>query len=208
MEGPIAIGRVQRTLVSRRVAWLTMREDCARVVICLYRAARCCYASSMSTELYVSLTSLAGVLLGGTMSYAVQRSTQHLAERAEARRQNIALAEARYAERVAVIDRFLGYAQDAERVAYDRHQFGADGDEWRRRADAGMDRLYLAEKMVRILCSDELHEAAHTFTNAISEAIYHERGNFDVSNHLMTDRANFLTAARRELERLHASAVE
>jgi len=162
----------------------------------------------MSTELYISLTSLVGVLLGGTMSYVVQRSTQRSAERAEARRQNITLAEARYAERVAVIDRFLGCAQDAERVAYDRHQSDANGEEWRRRADAGMDRLYLAEKMVRILCSDELHEAAHSFTNAISEAIYHKPGNFDVSNHLMADRTNFLTAARRELERLHASSVD
>jgi hypothetical protein len=40
----------------------------------------------------------------------------------------------------------------------------------------------VAEKMVRILCSDELHEAAHKFINAIKEAIWHELGNFDVSS--------------------------
>jgi hypothetical protein len=179
-----------------------------RVVAGLYEAVRRCYASIMSVELYVSLTSLAGVLLGGTMSYAVQRSTQHSADRAEARRQNITLAEARYAERVDVIGRFLDCAQDAERVAFDRHVGGADGADWHRRAYAGMDHLYVAEKMIRILCSDLLHEAAHAFTNTLREAIGHELDDFDVGSHLSADRANFLSAARLELEQLHAGASQ
>jgi HAMP domain-containing protein len=160
----------------------------------------------MNMDQYVvGLISLAGVLLGGAISFGIQRLTLRSAERAETLRQNFALAEARYTERVAVIDRFLGCAQDAERVAFDRHQGGVDGVDWRRRADTEMDRLYVAEKMVSILCSDELHDAAHIFIKLISEAIRYELGNFDVSSHLMTARADFLSAARQELERLHAS---
>lgn len=171
----------------------------------LYDTARSCYASSMSVNLYVGLISFAGVLLGGAITFWIQRFTLRSAERAEVRRQEFTLTEARYVERVAVIDRFLGCAQAAERVAFDRHQRVADGADWRRRADAEMDRLYVAEKMVSILCSDELHDAAHEFINAISEAIRHELGNFDVSSYLTATRADFLSTARQELERLHTS---
>lgn len=158
----------------------------------------------MDAELYVSLTSLAGVVLGGGMSYAIQRVTQRSTERAEASRHRIAQAEARYAERVTIIDRYLAAAQDAERAAFDRHINGAEGHEWQRNADVAMDRLYVVEKMVRILGTDELHEAAHLFTNAVHGALRREVGDLDVAAHLMTDRAQFLDAARNELERLQA----
>jgi hypothetical protein len=140
------------------------------------------------------------------MSYLVQCSTQRSADRAEARRQKVALAEARYAQRVGVIDRFLACAQDAERVAFDRHVGGADGPDWQRMAAAAMDSLYVAEKMTRVLCSNELHEAAHSFTNTIRKAIYYQVAKFDVDSYLLADRADFLTAARQELERLQAVA--
>jgi hypothetical protein len=140
---------------SRRKRVSTRGRQRARVVERnLYDETRRCYASTMSTELSASLTSLAGVLLGGTISYVVQHFTQRSADRAEARRQRIARSEARYAERVAIIDRFLVDAQDAERVAYDHHSRGADNADWQRTADAAMDRLYVSEKMVRVLCRD------------------------------------------------------
>jgi hypothetical protein len=158
----------------------------------------------VSGEFYLALTSLIGVLLGGGLSYAIQRATQRAAERVEAQRQRIAHAEARYAERVAIIDRFLFAVQDAERAAFDRHTAGATGPEWQRNADAAMDRLYVVEKMVRILGTDEFHEVAHVFTNAIQDTLRREPGNFDVATHLMADRTRLLDAARRELERLQA----
>jgi hypothetical protein len=57
--------------------------------------------SYMGIELYTSLTSLAGVLLGGGLSYAIQRATQRSTERSETSRVELARAEARRAERMA-----------------------------------------------------------------------------------------------------------
>jgi hypothetical protein len=73
---------------------------------------------------------------------------------------------------MAALEKFLGYAQDAERPAADHHQHGADGAEWRNRADAIMDRVWVSEKMVRILCSSAMHDAAHVFANELYHAIW------------------------------------
>ena len=61
----------------------------------LYDTARSCYASSMSVNLYVGLISFAGVLLGGAITFWIQRFTLRSAERAEVRRQEFTLTEAR-----------------------------------------------------------------------------------------------------------------
>jgi hypothetical protein len=61
--------------------------------------------------------------------------------------------------------------------------------------------------MISILCSDELHDEAHKFINAIAEAVWHEPGTFDVSSYLAATRAGLLSGARQELERLSAAAT-
>jgi len=114
----------------------------------------------VSIELYTSVTSLAGVVLGGGLSYVIQHATQRSAERAEARRLETARAEARRSERMAIMDRLLVNIQDAERVAAERHYGGVVGAEWQARADAVMDRVWVAEKMVHILCTPTMVEAA------------------------------------------------
>ncbi|QLQ35591.1 hypothetical protein [Micromonospora robiginosa] len=66
------------------------------------------------------VTSLGGVAIGGGLCYPVQHSTQRQAARTEQRRQALALAESRRAERLALLERFVGVAADAERCAFTR----------------------------------------------------------------------------------------
>ncbi|WP_419249545.1 hypothetical protein [Streptomyces griseorubiginosus] len=74
----------------------------------------------VSGQVWVSLISLGGVALGGVLSYLVQHRTQLSAERAEARRQRTAVSEARRAERLALLERFIEVSAEAERAAYSR----------------------------------------------------------------------------------------
>ncbi|GAA2936779.1 hypothetical protein GCM10010524_70900 [Streptomyces mexicanus] len=62
---------------------------------------------TISGQVWVSLISLGGVVIGGLLSCLVQHRTQLSAERAEQQRQQNALAEARRAERPALLERFV-----------------------------------------------------------------------------------------------------
>ena len=154
--------------------------------------------SRMDVGLYSSLTSLAGVLLGGGLSFVIQRFTQRAAERSEAVREEARRAETRRTERMAALDKFLVHAQDAERVAMDRH---LDDPQWRSKADATMDRVWVSEKMIRILCSPAMHDAAHAFANELYHAIWEHRDS-EVGDFLAPSREQLLQAARNELEQL------
>lgn len=102
---------------------------------------------------------------------------------------------------MAALDKFLVNAQDVERVAIDHHQHGVDGPEWRSRANTAMDRVWVSEKMVRIL-SSEMHEAAHAFTNALHRTLWQKHHDRAVGDVLASEREEFLQAAQIELERL------
>ncbi|CAM5343302.1 hypothetical protein GCM10010220_30600 [Streptomyces parvulus] len=66
--------------------------------------------TAMSGQVWVSLISLGGVVLGGSLSYPVQRRTRLSAERAEQQWQKTALSEARRGERLALLERFIEVA--------------------------------------------------------------------------------------------------
>ncbi|ARX88494.1 hypothetical protein SMD44_07981 [Streptomyces alboflavus] len=61
----------------------------------------------MAGQVWVSLISLGGVVLGGVLSYLVQHRTQQSADRAEQQRQRLSLSETRRAERLALLERFI-----------------------------------------------------------------------------------------------------
>jgi hypothetical protein len=153
----------------------------------------------MNVEVYASLIPLAGVLVGGGLAYVAQRVALRSAEQSDTRRQAVTRAEARRAERMTIVDRLLAGAQDVERIAAERHYAGVSGTEWRAKADAAMDRLWVAEKMVRILCSLEMHDAAHEFVTALKDALDRPPEDFDLWGHLAPTWTALLDAARVEL---------
>ncbi|MER5793447.1 hypothetical protein [Streptomyces sp. NPDC001980] len=70
----------------------------------------------MAGQVWVSLISVGGVVLGGVLSYLVQHRTQQSAERAEQQRRRIALSETRRAERLALLERFIEVSAEADRL--------------------------------------------------------------------------------------------
>jgi len=156
----------------------------------------------VNIEVYTLLASLTGVAVGGGITYFLQRHALRSAERADAKRQEYARVEARRTERVTVIDRLLASMQDAERAAAERDHVNTATAEWWTRAATAMDHVWVAEKMVRILCGPAMHDAAHRFANVLNDSIYGEPIESELWERLAPSRSALLDAARAELEGL------
>jgi hypothetical protein len=146
---------------------------------------------------------LIGVLIGGGLSVMAQQLTSRSNDRLESRRQNANRVEARRQEQFSVIERYMATAQAAERVAIDIHHYKMDDDETRRRGDFAVDDNWLAQKMVRILCSKEFQDAAFSYTWKLDNAVRQGIGEApNVWEFLLPSREAFLNAAHAELDRL------
>ncbi|MET7833406.1 hypothetical protein [Micromonospora sediminicola] len=156
----------------------------------------------MSVEVWTAVTSLGGVAIGGGLSYLVQHSTQRTAARAEQRRQELARAESRRAERLALVERFVGVAAEAERCAFTRPDRWSDGEEWPTRTQEVMNRLWVAERMVRLLFPVPVHDAARAYFLLLNGAVWEGVPEaLSVRDVLEQPRLDFLDAAREALDR-------
>lgn len=161
----------------------------------------------MSSDVWVSVTSLGGVVVGGLLSFLVQARTQRAAERADERRQRAALAEARRTERIARLERFVELTAQAERGAFDRPETdlrGPEAAEWRARTEPVMNQLWVAERMIRLQFSRPVHDAARVYFLDLNRAVWQglaggsARDFLDGTGH----REAFLDAARAEIDRI------
>ncbi|WP_052443266.1 hypothetical protein [Streptacidiphilus neutrinimicus] len=151
----------------------------------------------MSGQVWVSLISLGGVVLGGMLSYLVQHRTQLSAERAEQQRQQHALLEARRAERLALLERFIEVAAEAERSAFSRPSEFHDTHPWHLKTQDVMNRLWVAERLIRIQFPLPVHDAARAYFLDLNRTVWEglpEREN--VRDYLEDNRLAFLDAAR------------
>jgi hypothetical protein len=156
----------------------------------------------MAGELWVSVFSLAGVLLGGALSALTQRATQGAAERAEERRQAATIGEARRAEQLQAISQFLACAQDAERAAYSRPApWGGDEDGWMTRTQTTMTALWTADRSIVLLCDATLEAPARAYGRALNQAVWREIGDTEVNEYLEEHKNAFISAARATLAR-------
>lgn len=154
----------------------------------------------MAGELWTSIFSLAGVVLGGGLTAFTQRATQKSAERVERGRQAIATTEARRAEQVQAIKDFIACAQEAERAAYSRPRpWGDDEDGWMTRTRTTMAKLWIAERTLVLLCPPVLHTPVHNYGRALNQAVWREIGATEVNEHLEEHKTSFMTAARASL---------
>jgi hypothetical protein len=155
----------------------------------------------MAGEGWVSLTSLGGVALGGGLSYLVQARTQRSAEHAEERRQRTALSEARRAERMALLERFIEVAAEAERAAFSRPPQWQDDDPWPVATQTVMNRLWVAERMVRLQFPLPVHDAARAYFLDLNRVVWEGLPDDEsVRDYLEVNRLAFLDAARAEVE--------
>ncbi|MET9986374.1 hypothetical protein [Streptomyces rochei] len=151
----------------------------------------------MAGQVWVSLISLGGVVLGGVLSYLVQHRTQQSAERAEQQRQRIALSETRRAERLALLERFVEVSAEAERCAYTRPSEWEDTDDWYLTTRDVMYRLWVADRLLRIQFPLIVHDAAHAHFLDLNRAVWHGLPDGEsVRDYLEGNRSAFLDAAR------------
>ena len=153
--------------------------------------------TGMSGQLWVSLMSLGGVVLGGLLSYLVQHRTQLSAERAEQRRQHNALSEARRTERLALLERFIEVAAEAERAAFSRPAEFNETHPWYRPTQDVMNRLWVAERLIRIQFPLPVHDAARAYVLDLNRTVWEGLPDGDsVRDYLENNRLAFLDAAR------------
>ncbi|MEV6195698.1 hypothetical protein AB0M19_25220 [Streptomyces sp. NPDC051920] len=151
----------------------------------------------MSGQVWVSLISLGGVALGGTLSYLVQHRTQLSAERAEQQRQRNALSEARRTERLALLERFIEVAAEAERSAFSRPSEWEDTDAWFLTTQDAMNRLWVAERLIRVQFPLPVHDAARAYFLDLNRTVWEGLPEGEsVRDYLEDNRLTFLDAAR------------
>lgn len=151
----------------------------------------------MTSEIWLSVTSLGGVALGGGLSYLVQYTTQRSAERAEERRQTLEVSESRRAERLAQLERFVEVAAEAERSAFSRPPSWNDEDKWLVKTQDVMNRLWVAERMIRLLFPLPVHEAARAYFLDLNRVVWEGLPAGEVvRDYLESNRLAFLDAGR------------
>ncbi|MFE1288745.1 hypothetical protein [Streptomyces sp. NPDC058751] len=153
-----------------------------------------------------TLVSFLGVVLGGLVSTAAQYSLGRASERAEVRRSARERAESRRNERVAHLIDFLSAVQEAERVAVDRHHHDLADEEWQARAKQSIDRMWVAQKTIHMLCASEVNDAARDLAYDVQDVI--RKGPTDpgeprderVWAYIRPSRRAFLDVVREQLE--------
>ncbi|MFB8754388.1 hypothetical protein [Streptomyces nigra] len=153
--------------------------------------------TAMSGEVWVSLISLGGVVLGGSLSYLVQHRTQLSAERAEQQRQRIALSEARRGERLALLERFIEVSAEAERCAYTRPPEWDETHTWYLTTRDIMGRFWVADRLIRVQFPLPVHDAAHAHFLDLNRAVWEGLPEGESVRDFLEDRRlAFLDAAR------------
>ncbi|MFF0088878.1 hypothetical protein ACFYSF_02825 [Streptomyces canus] len=154
----------------------------------------------VSGQVWVSLISLGGVALGGVLSYLVQHRTQQSAERAEQQRQRIAVSETRRGERLALLERFIEVGAEAERAAFSRPADHDSSDPWFLTTSDTMNRLWVAERLIRVQFPLPVHEAARAYFLDLNRTVWEGLPEGEsVRDHLEANRLAFLDAARGAL---------
>ncbi|MEV4713941.1 hypothetical protein [Micromonospora sp. NPDC049374] len=155
----------------------------------------------MAVEIWTAAISLGGVAIGGGLSYMVQRTTQRTAAQIEQYKQDLALAERRRAERLAMLERFVDVGAEAERCAFSRPMQWQDGDAWPTRTQDVMNRFWVAERMIRLLFPIPVHDAARVYFLLLNGAVWQGAPEGQSVRDLLEEpRLNFLDAARAALE--------
>jgi len=149
----------------------------------------------MQIQVWVSLLSLIGVVLGGGLSYLAQASAQRRSDRSDQRRRADERAEARRVERLELLRQFIRVAQQAERAAEDR-----DGTPtWKVSALNIVDELWVCERMIQVLFATPLHDLARAYVLALDHVLWQEQQGVSMWDHLQGPKVAFLAAAREEL---------
>jgi hypothetical protein len=90
----------------------------------------------------------------------------------EQRKLDLARADARRAERLTHLERFIAVAAEAERIAFERPADWASGDPWSTAAREVMNRLWVAERMLQVLYPAIVHTTARVYFERLNRAVW------------------------------------
>lgn len=152
----------------------------------------------MVSSIWVTVTSLVGVVVGGALSMSSQRFT----ERSAARRHAATILEGRRGERLAHLVAFIEIAQQAERLATSVHQHNAAGDMVVERTETTLDELWVRLRAVQLVCPSEVGDAARTLALNTHTVVRQGPGTQSVADFLRPSRRNLIALARDDLERV------
>lgn len=153
-------------------------------------------------QVWVALISVGGVLLGGVLSFLVQHTTQRAAQRAEQQRQRLTLAETRRGEQLALLERFIELGALAERAAFGRPNTDwAEDDPWAVSTKDVMNRLWVAERMIRIQFPLPVHDAARAYFLDLNRTVWQGLPDGESArDYLEHNRLAFLDSARAAID--------
>jgi hypothetical protein len=138
-----------------------------------------------------ALLPLVGVLLGAAGTVA----GQYLATRSDARRDAARRASDSRLERKAAIVDFLAAVQRVEQYLDNRRHDRPTPPE---PVDQQVHALWLAKKVIELVCGFDLSKAAHRYTGTLANAVRSPSKDAGLADQRAT-RADFMEAARREL---------
>lgn len=149
----------------------------------------------MQAEVWISLVSLAGVALGGGLSYLAQASVQRRSERRDERQQADKQAEARRSERLDLLREFVRLGQQAERAAEDNDSTS----EWKTQALKTLDDLWVCERVIHILFPAPLHALARAYLVVLDDVLWRKPADLSVWEYLRPAKVAFLDRAREDM---------
>ncbi len=111
--------------------------------------------------------------------------------------EQIALSATRRAERLALLERFIEVEAEAERAAFSRPAEFDDAHPWCRTAQDVMNRLWVAERLLRIRFPLPVHDAARAYFLDLNRTVWEGLPDGEsVRDYLEDNRLAFLDAAR------------
>jgi hypothetical protein len=152
----------------------------------------------MVSTVWVIVTPLVGVVIGGGLSLASQRFT----EQAASRRQVATILEGRRRERLTHLITFIQAAQEVERVAIGLHHHQASDDAFMERTEAALDQLWVTLRAVQMLCTTKVSQAARTLAGECHRAVREGPGDQTVTAFLRPSRGNLIAVAHEDLDRV------
>ena len=154
---------------------------------------------------------LAGVAVGGCLTYLTQFSTARLTSKNEDKRREDQRSEQRRQEQLDLLREFTGIAAQGARIAEHREfsnewdeageWVAADRAEWRAEARSMVDRLFVAERMIQIQMSEDLHQRAWDYAIAVDKVLWRSRAEIEAEGELwevLQQPARAFFAAARE----------
>jgi hypothetical protein len=113
------------------------------------------------------------------------------------RRQRVELSEARRAERLALLERFVEVAAEAERAAFTRPGEWDEATPWFVATQDAMTRLRVVERLIRIQFPLPVHDAVRAYFLGLNRVVWEGLSDGEsVRDHLEDNRLAFLDAAR------------